>query len=763
MPLPVHTTLSLQGHSRPGDTLLSKPKQAMIVRMSAEALEALESFPNQPKMEFEFSDSPGIYIGDTFFSMQSLKEDSPHELYLRTSTASKPMAPLKHYANVTGKFTVVPVLNSKVEDKVRERTLKSEQQRTGRQIVVVDTPPVLNRPATSSGAKKRKEPATRKEPQILRRPAGNASASSTAHPSRVASPLPNASASTNEALENMRTRLIHFLAIRQRELKALLAWILAKSVLTEKDFLRLLNEVGELVPQPKNAKDAPETWQLKLRSWTEVRPYETSLPLTPEERTAVARSARLNFRTLGIPESDPRWQGVVYRDGDTAPTGSDERVLPSSRTTATAKNKAKEVNDIPPRPPAPRRPGSGSKANSTMGRDASPTVPPPPKRTGPVDVRDRKKEVPTPSGSAKPAPSIPPPLPNRNQKSSSTAVSKPGIQVRKKATESQAPVARTAEIEKDTKPARSSPVPTVTIKFKRKKPADDDLNSEISGRDSFENGSAQKKQKMDPDFSPDARKRAEAEIAAMKKRNLSLPAKPARTVSPLVPREFQGASPSLSTALSPQLPPPSYSPLPIHSPYSNRSPFSNRSPIPGHSPIPNRSPHPLPEKPPPPSSASRSTSHNRSEQPPRAAGKLRRGSHIYTSSEDEGSGPSPHTAHKEEPPKKRRKHIPRFHSRTLPSDRIGLRNYYKACFVIYIALYQEKVQRRDRIEKILAKNDSMSITVSDSEMDTDELDPEVVGGFIADLNAVIEEMEKIKKAWERLGGSVNSSGELLDS
>jgi len=59
MPLPVaNGTLSLQGQLRPGDTIQSVPKHAMIVRMSEETLEALEAFPNHPQLEFDFCDTP---------------------------------------------------------------------------------------------------------------------------------------------------------------------------------------------------------------------------------------------------------------------------------------------------------------------------------------------------------------------------------------------------------------------------------------------------------------------------------------------------------------------------------------------------------------------------------------------------------------------------------------------------------------------------------------------------------------------------------
>lgn len=54
MPLPANSTLSLQGYSKPGDSSYSKPKQAMIVRMSEEMLASLE---NTSKLEFEFGEN----------------------------------------------------------------------------------------------------------------------------------------------------------------------------------------------------------------------------------------------------------------------------------------------------------------------------------------------------------------------------------------------------------------------------------------------------------------------------------------------------------------------------------------------------------------------------------------------------------------------------------------------------------------------------------------------------------------------------------
>ena len=55
MPLPDSAPLSLQVNP---NAVQSKPKRAMIVRMSAETLDALDAFPNHPPLSFDFGDLP---------------------------------------------------------------------------------------------------------------------------------------------------------------------------------------------------------------------------------------------------------------------------------------------------------------------------------------------------------------------------------------------------------------------------------------------------------------------------------------------------------------------------------------------------------------------------------------------------------------------------------------------------------------------------------------------------------------------------------
>lgn len=154
--------------------------------------------------------------------MRPLKEGSPHELYLRSSSAAKPMAPLKLYANVTGKFTVERELRDKVTDKVRLHTQVAEQQRTERKVQMLDTPPAIAR-ANGTG-KKRKAPANSAFPSsssssLLKRAAHNDMRNaSTSVPSRVASPLPPTSTPPPSTAKesSARRRMVQYVAITHR-------------------------------------------------------------------------------------------------------------------------------------------------------------------------------------------------------------------------------------------------------------------------------------------------------------------------------------------------------------------------------------------------------------------------------------------------------------------------------------------------------------------------------------------------------------------
>jgi RNA polymerase II elongation factor ELL len=148
--------------------------------------------------------------------MRGVQESTPHELYLRSTLASKVNAPLKLYADIAGKFTVGRELNGKTESKVQQSTADAQKTKTERRIVLLDNPPTLTSSATktksSAPAKKRKPivsapiAATVKRVPIRVKNEGSSAARgpSPPHslPSSQSSPVPPA----------IRAQMIHLLA-----------------------------------------------------------------------------------------------------------------------------------------------------------------------------------------------------------------------------------------------------------------------------------------------------------------------------------------------------------------------------------------------------------------------------------------------------------------------------------------------------------------------------------------------------------------------
>ncbi|KAI0645557.1 hypothetical protein C8Q79DRAFT_1070849 [Trametes meyenii] len=805
MPLPGDTTLTLQGQPRPGDPLHSKPKQAMLFRMSAETFEQLEDAQNMPTLQFEFGENPGLYINDTFFPVTANPENGPHELYLRMASAQKPMAPLKMYANVIGKFMVERQLGEKVEGTVRDRTLEAEKERKERKVQYLDAPPDLTYP----GKGKRKDAAAPRRPVAVSAPH---SIPSSTRVSRVASPLPgtssHANGSTNE-VPPTKARLIHCLAIKPRTTEAIFTMCAGRDPTPQmkKELITLLRNVAEPRPMAKGS-DAPQSWQLKLEAWRDVRPYEWPM-LTSEERVSISRQARKAYKDLKIPESDPVWQHARYRElatadavpgapakpvaGPSVQAPEPKKGMISKGTVKKAKageGVRKKVPDIiiakdesarggrdeysvkgkarerdfdedsaagtptsATRPTNRRLPGSGYKVKPSAtppaeARAHSP-LPASAKRTGPVDARESRRELPLPSGSAKPLPPIAPPPPAHEHKTSGASTP----QFKKRLKDSPALMSQRATEERREERQRDRDRPSVSaerqrpraqgspvtaVSFKRKKRPQPGDDSEFSERE-LPLSSVTKKRKVDERHASPEKPRP---------RDLSLPKKPAQhEPSPLGASRTKVKKEASSPSLAPS-PPPSSAP---------------RSSLP---PRPS-----LPEKPQPPSSASSSSSTK--EDPPHrsSSSSKRRRSPIYTSSDDEPSAPPEPAAKRSHKAKQLLPHGLHFKARTsMPADRSGLRGYYKQVWLVYIRLYQEHAQRRDRIERMLGEEEGRGRErerdatgdASEDDGDVGELDPEALFALATELRRATDEINKIKKAWERLGGSLDSFGALVD-
>ncbi|KAJ7783035.1 hypothetical protein B0H16DRAFT_1357548, partial [Mycena metata] len=714
MSLPTNVKLSVQGHSRPGDTSHSMPKQAMIVRMTEETLDALQASPH---MEFTFGPEPGISIGGTFFAMRPSKENSPHDLYLRASSASKPMAPLKLYANITGKFTVLQTLD-KIQDKMRTTTRDADRIRKGSRVIMVDEPPADL--SSAQPGKKRKAPAANST--MFRKAIPQPRPSTSA---RAPSPLPPATPSP------LRTAVVKALAVKERSLDELLQLSPGGNIDVEKRRRKLV----ELLNQIAEPGKPPSLWRLKPSSWVEVRPYEWS-DLSEQERTSVARTGRLTFSNLNIPESDPVWAHVLYRKGpepamvasssgskaspaNRAPAKSEapkrgltskeakdrkmkpkpeqkpeissrDEPKPTPRPSITSASKGKEIDDETSssnRATTARKgpPSSGFRISKVPSPDTQPlpTAPPVPSssnqgsRGRPVDVRMKDREPPRASLPARPAPPIAPPV-----------------------QEKKAPAPRIKKT-KDAGADREKERVDVTIKepLKRKKPSQDVDDSDALS------GSVAKRRKTD------------GVVPASTPRDLSLPKKP--ETLPVTSRSLP--SKAIKRESSPQ-------------PSAPRLPQKSKS-----------EPSSLPP-PPRPSDTQRSNASS--------SKRRERRSPIYTSSEDEGEirppprrepVPLPTPPATSSLPSSRSRGQPSSGvSRPLPTDREGLRVRYNATYRKYLASYSQLFAQQSKLESLLSNRDRDGSTVSDSDGDVEILSPEDTIKLKAEYKRWEKELESIR-------------------
>ncbi|KAG1777776.1 hypothetical protein EV702DRAFT_222969 [Suillus placidus] len=740
MPLPNGTPLSLQGHSRPGDTIQTKPKRAMIVRMSAETLEALEDLSSNPVMNFEFGDSPGIYIGETFFPMRPLKESSPHEIYLRTSSATKPNAPLKLYANVMGKFIVDRQLGEKVTDKVRQQTIEAKKQHSERQTIMLDAPLV-----SAAGTKnlKRKTPGSgtvvkKSAPRdTLRTPAASAPVA------RKISPIPQTASSKANA--DVRRRLIHFLAVENRETDLTVTRVCGNNcdATARANLLSILEEVAEQAPA-RRGDNSPRKWSLKNRTWLEVRPYEWET-YKPSERTTIARQGRVVLSSLRIPESDSVWDHFRFRNvapptgaaphpthGGKTITGPPAGLLkpkPEPKRPAISKDlkqKAKadssrikgdiQMKDESARPrgdikmkdesaklprvvaikreeasPSPssststsskaasrRLPGSGYVAKKSP--QPSPTVETASREAaGPADVRPQR---PLPRLPSKPVPLSLPPLPSQEK----TPTTSMPMKITKKLPPEDSDRERERHRDKD------RPLKDRVITGVKRKNATHDVGDAHDGEGLKANSF--KKRKTEEGPSP------AASSSSLKGRDLSLPKKPVEAASPVPPPPKK-----IKKEPSP-LPPP-------------------RTALPTQPPLPN--------------------SPSKTDQRPKlnGASKARRKSPIYTSS-DEGEIPEPPRKSAQDPSTntdrskgKEGRARPRS-SYPLPPDRNGLRSRYQSKYGHYLGTYSQIVAQKRKIEAILN---------GESEAEGEIMDPEELKRLSAEHKNQKEELEFIQEKW----------------
>ena len=353
-----------------------------------------------------------------------------------------------------------------------------------------------------------------------------------------------------------------------------------------------------------------------------------------------------------------------------------------------------------PLPPPTRRlpPGSGFRAKaSSPGLPSPPAIPQ--KRTHPTETAERR-EPSRLASSSRPSPSTtqlphrPSPAPSTTRQAAEPQRSRgddPPPKRKRLEEDSQTEILHTARIPKKRK---LDPTPQASPRESREQST------------TYEDGElpeppiARKKPKLDDSRSTPRDNHRDRERPRERDRDRerepkALPPKPVRTHEPSPPRKSQQSS----TPLIQQ----------------SRDPHSDK-----------------------PTTTLRATSkpHN---------GKFKRGSSIYTSSDDETplkeQAPQPKTPVNIPPQhKKKRDPLPRP---PLPSDPAGLRAVYRERYVPYITTYGKVVAQKAKLEEAL----SGSVT-----SDTDLMDEDEVTKLANELNTYQRELETIEVAYKKAGG-----------
>ncbi|KAF9650647.1 hypothetical protein BDM02DRAFT_3111952 [Thelephora ganbajun] len=700
MPLPENTTISLHGYSRPEDALHSKPKQAFFLKLSAGTLEALQASP-LPQVQFTFGKRSGIQVGDAFFPTEKAPENAVHDIYIRATSARQKNPPLKYYAKVVGKLEVQRDRVEEIGDKIGRSRKDAEELRQQRKIQMIDGPPtdVLK-------AGKRKDVKSKKSAPAPQRPTPTPSLNN-----------PSSSASTSSLGSVFRSRLIQCFATSPRTTEESIKLLLGRNPNpdTRKEFLKLLVEIADPPPSSKKNTDSPtpHVWTLKTQYRAEVR----SRPTTGEvERANVTRNTtptHTEGRASPIPVPEvkkpamPRKDLKARKKADTPTLAKNESSGSSTGNSIPLRETVGGSIKATPSPHPPIRrlpPGSGFKAKAPSPSFLSPTTATiPQKRSYPTETAERREpsrlaSSSRPSLSAAQLPPRPNPAPSITGQMAESQKARGGD-----------PPPKRKRLEEDLQTETLH-----TARIPKKRGLDD--NSQVSSRESrsrdrsatYEDGElpespiVRKKPKLDNDPRSTPR-----DGHHERGRDRERPREREREPNPLPPKPVQARE------LSP--PPPRK---------------SRQSPTPSIQQNRDSPPDKV-------TTTVRATSkpHN---------GKFKRGSSIYTSSDDETPLKKQTQASQPKiptniPPQHKKKRDPLTRA-PLPSDPAGIRAVYRERYVPYITTYGKVVAQKAKLEGALSGSVSS---------DVDLMEEDEVTKLANELEVYQRELETIEAAYKK--------------
>ena len=466
------------------------------------------------------------------------------------------------------------------------------------------------------------------------------------------------------------------------------------------------SQIADQPPPSKKNTDSPasQVWTLKTQYRAEIRPR----PATGEiERVRNTTPTHTEGRASPMPVPEAKKPAMSRKELKTKKK-ADTPTLAKNESSGSSSGGNVPLREVvggsakatpSPLPPPMRRlpPGSGFRAKpSSPGLPSPPTVPQ--KRAHPIETTERR-EPSRLSSSSRPSPSATQ-LPPRPSPAPSTA--RQMTEPQKARGDEPPPKRKRLEEDSQTETFHTARIP------KKRKPDGELRGSSRESRDqstTYEDGElpeppvARKRPKLDDDSrsTPRERERERERPRDRERESKSLPPKPVRTRELSPPRK-----PQQSSAPSTQ---------------QNVDSPSDR-----------------------PVTTARATSkpHN---------GKFKRGSSIYTSSDDETplkkqtQAPQP-KASTNIPPQLKKKRDPPPRP-PLPSDPAGIRAVYRERYVPYITTYGKVVAQKAKLEEALSGSVSS---------DADLMDEDDVTKLANELKMYQRELETIEAAYKKVGG-----------
>ncbi|ORZ14047.1 hypothetical protein BCR42DRAFT_452628 [Absidia repens] len=289
---------------------MTNKKQVFSVRLNRDAYNMIMQQPQSMRLELGDSSS-FMFIDDRPFDLNLQREQSTIQVYEKNQrTRQDDDDRIQYVGDITHAGHMKQVLSKEDKKRVRSRTEQIEKEKNARRIELLDVPSIptptkihgnITPTATFSPAKRN----NLLSPSATKNTSSSPSSKSITSTALSSSPVSLASGSLDgsrlegAALQSLRERLIHLLALDPRPTDQLTQMLKVASV----DLLPLLKKVAVFTNS---------IWCLRPETFKEIRIWEWTR-YDDKERSTVCRKAEEAYDFLKLPRNAPERANLLQR------------------------------------------------------------------------------------------------------------------------------------------------------------------------------------------------------------------------------------------------------------------------------------------------------------------------------------------------------------------------------------------------------------------------------------------------------------------